>query len=77
MADIKVNDLKPTGAELFFDTESFMNDLEYNEVTAVAGGGTYGCGIQTGPIIVTTGPIIVTTGPIIVTTGPIIVTTGK
>ena len=44
MANIKVNDIKsaradikPVSAELFEDSESFINDLEDNELT-VAGG---------------------------------------
>ena len=44
MANIKVNDIKsasadikPAGAELFEDSESFISDLQDNELT-VAGG---------------------------------------
>ncbi|NEO66645.1 MAG: hypothetical protein F6J98_42250 [Moorea sp. SIO4G2] len=32
MAKIKINDINPTGAELFLDTESFMNDLGDDEM---------------------------------------------
>ncbi len=38
MANIKVNDIKPAGAELFGDFESFISDLSDDELT-VAGGG--------------------------------------
>jgi hypothetical protein len=31
MATIKIDNLKPTGAELFFDSESFMNELSNDE----------------------------------------------
>lgn len=37
MADIKLNDLKPTGAELFLDSESFMNDLSNDEMNLLGG----------------------------------------
>ncbi|NEO68990.1 hypothetical protein [Moorena sp. SIO3H5] len=37
MANIKVNDLKPTGTELFLDTESFMNDLGDDEMSLRGG----------------------------------------
>ncbi|NEP34868.1 hypothetical protein [Moorena sp. SIO3B2] len=37
MANIKIDDIKPTGAQLFIDTESFIKDLQDNELK-VAGG---------------------------------------
>ena len=38
MANIKVNDIKPAGAELFADSESFMNELSQDETNNVLGG---------------------------------------
>ncbi len=38
MAVIAINDLRPTGAELFFGSESFMADLNDNELGNVNGG---------------------------------------
>lgn len=38
MATIKIENLKPTGAELFFDSESFMNELRNEELGHVLGG---------------------------------------
>lgn len=38
VSDIKVNDIKITGTQLFEDTESFINDLEDNELVGMLGG---------------------------------------
>ena len=38
MTKIKVNDIKPTGAELFDDSESFMNELSNDELEQAMGG---------------------------------------
>ena len=38
MANIKVNDIKPAGTELFLDSESFMNDVSNDEIDHVLGG---------------------------------------
>ncbi len=38
MAKLKINDIKPTGAELFDDSESFMNDLSNDELEQAMGG---------------------------------------
>ncbi|MEH2334413.1 hypothetical protein [Nostoc sp.] len=38
MANITVNDIKPTGVELFADSESFMEELSNDEFLAVLGG---------------------------------------
>lgn len=35
---IKIKDLKPTGSELFSDSENFMNELSADELTDVKGG---------------------------------------
>ncbi|MEH2081621.1 MAG: hypothetical protein V7K89_16945 [Nostoc sp.] len=39
MANIKVNDIVPAGFELFADSESFLNDLNENDVNYIKGGG--------------------------------------
>ena len=43
MANISINDLKPTGSGLFADSESFissMRDLSENELKMTRGGGS-------------------------------------
>lgn len=39
MATIKISDLASTGAELFHDSESFLNELTNQEINDVLGGG--------------------------------------
>ncbi|NEO44494.1 MAG: hypothetical protein F6K55_10315 [Moorea sp. SIO4A3] len=39
MAKIKIKDIKPTGADLFKDSESFMNELSNDELEQAMGGG--------------------------------------
>ena len=39
MATINISDLRPTGSALFFDSESFMNELSDGEI-GIYGGGT-------------------------------------
>ena len=44
MADIKINEIKPSGAELFVDPEGFMNELSDGELDSTKGGHvTNGC----------------------------------
>ncbi|NEO77966.1 hypothetical protein [Moorena sp. SIO4G3] len=38
MADIKINDIKPAGADLFADDESFIKELSNDELNIVGGG---------------------------------------
>jgi hypothetical protein len=38
MANIKVNDIKPAGAELFGDYESYMDKLVDSEINNITGG---------------------------------------
>ncbi|MGD1699138.1 hypothetical protein [Dapis sp. BLCC M229] len=57
MANITISELRPTGAELFLDSESFINELTDEELSLTKGG-----------IFVTT-PVV---GPLILFT-PIIV----
>jgi hypothetical protein len=38
MANIKVNDIKPAGADLFGDYESYMDKLVDNEINNIRGG---------------------------------------
>ena len=39
MANIKVNEVNPAGSEWFFDSESFMNELDNHQLDSVLGGG--------------------------------------
>jgi hypothetical protein len=38
MATIKIDDITPAGAELFIDSENFMEELSNDELLAVLGG---------------------------------------
>jgi hypothetical protein len=38
MATINISDLRPTGSDLFSDSEGYMNELGDNEVYAIHGG---------------------------------------
>jgi bacteriocin-like protein len=38
MANIEINELKPAGAELFSDSEGFMNELSDSELDNINGG---------------------------------------
>ncbi|WP_414572350.1 hypothetical protein [Nostoc sp. CCY 9925] len=38
MATINISDLRPTGSDLFSDSEGYMNELNDNEVDAIYGG---------------------------------------
>ena len=38
MASIKINNLQPAGAELFDDSESFLNELKSQELDIISGG---------------------------------------
>ena len=38
MANISVNDIQPTGAELFSDLEGFMDELNDGELNSLVGG---------------------------------------
>ena len=39
MATIEISDLHPAGSDLFIDSESFLNDLNANELGDINGGG--------------------------------------
>jgi len=39
MANISINDIEPTGAELFSDLEGFMDELNEGELNSLVGGG--------------------------------------
>lgn len=41
MTDIKINDIKLTGAELFSDSESFLHQLSDIEIIGILGGKVY------------------------------------
>ncbi|WP_017314966.1 hypothetical protein [Mastigocladopsis repens] len=38
MANIKISELRPAGAELFQDSESFLNELNDQEMSVFGGG---------------------------------------
>jgi hypothetical protein len=38
MSTIKISDLRPTGSELFSDSESYMSELGDNELDIINGG---------------------------------------
>ena len=40
MANINISDLRPAGADLFLDSESYLNDLTEGEMINIGGGGT-------------------------------------
>lgn len=40
MATIEISDLHPAGSDLFIDSESFLNDLNADELGDINGGGT-------------------------------------
>ena len=39
MANINISDLRPAGADLFLDSESYLNDLTEGETNVLLGGG--------------------------------------
>ena len=41
MADINISDLSPAGADLFLDSESYLNDLTEGEMINTLGGGRF------------------------------------
>ena len=43
MATIKIDDITPAGAELFVDSEIFMEELSNDELLAVLGGKIWEC----------------------------------
>ena len=40
MASIKISDLRPSGLDLFVDSESFLNDLSDSDLANTNGGAT-------------------------------------
>ena len=38
MANINISDLRPAGADLFLDSESYLNDLTEGETNVLLGG---------------------------------------
>jgi hypothetical protein len=38
MASIKISDLRPSGLDLFGDSESFLDDLSDNDLATINGG---------------------------------------
>ncbi|WP_424100629.1 hypothetical protein [Moorena producens] len=47
MANIEVNDIKPAGADLFEDSQSFLTELKDDEFNKIVGGWTFigKCGV--------------------------------
>ena len=43
MSTISISDLRPTGSDLFSDSESYMSELGDNELVKVNGGSTLIC----------------------------------
>jgi hypothetical protein len=43
MATINISDLRPTGSDLFSDSESYMNELGDSEVHTIHGGSSLDC----------------------------------
>ena len=41
MANINISDLRPAGADLFLDSESYLNDVTEGEMTNILGGGSF------------------------------------
>ena len=41
MANINISDLRPAGADLFLDSESYLNDLTEGEMINTLGGGSF------------------------------------
>lgn len=50
MANIAISDLRPVGANLFQDSESFLNDITSEEMTNLSGGFFFSFYIATVPI---------------------------
>ena len=48
MANIDISDLSPAGADLFLDSESYLNDLTEGEMRNLAGGTLFGVGFAVG-----------------------------
>ena len=44
MASITISELRPAGSELFQDSESFLNELNDQEMLGIAGGSSGHCG---------------------------------
>ncbi|MDJ0734918.1 MAG: hypothetical protein QNJ47_12765 [Nostocaceae cyanobacterium] len=42
MANIKISELRPSGFELFQDSESFLNDMNEMDTMSIHGGEGYG-----------------------------------
>lgn len=40
MASIKINNLQPAGTDLFHDSESYLNELNNQELDVISGGST-------------------------------------
>ena len=54
MASIRINNLQPTGIELFHDIENYLDELNDQEINFVNGGSSYPTSLNSPPIIVVT-----------------------
>ena len=52
MGNINISDLRPAGADLFLDSESYLNDLSEGEMTNTSGGdfSLYNCQYKNGQL---------------------------
>jgi hypothetical protein len=48
MASIKISDLRPSGLDLFGDSESFLDDLSDNDLATINGASWYELGYVIG-----------------------------
>jgi len=51
MASIEISDLRPSGLDLFGDSESFLDDLSDNDLATINGGFWYEVGYIAGYIV--------------------------
>ena len=56
MANITISDLRPAGADMFSDSESYMHDITDNELYVTQGGIIHSC-IIVSPFTINTIPI--------------------
>ncbi|MBE8995436.1 hypothetical protein [Microcystis aeruginosa] len=48
MANITISELRPAGADLLFDSESYLTDLTESETLGTQGGATFLLGVAVG-----------------------------
>ncbi|MGB7444062.1 MAG: hypothetical protein WA919_23600 [Coleofasciculaceae cyanobacterium] len=75
MSKIKIHDLRPTGADLFDDSESFLNELSNDELNQAVGGLVLSP-VPTRPFPTVTRPFPTVTRPFSTVIGPVPTITG-